>query len=45
MAIPALERVTNDRTLAATVAVHAAATMAMVWVLLDRRTDSVTKTT
>ena len=30
MAIPALERVTNDRTLAATVAVHAAATMAMV---------------
>ena len=30
MAISAFERVTNDRTLAATVAVHAAATMAMV---------------
>lgn len=30
MAISAFERVTNDRTLAATVAVHAASTMAMV---------------
>ena len=30
MAISAFERVTNDRTLAATVAVNAAATMAMV---------------
>ena len=30
MAVPTFECVTNDRTLAATVAVHAAATMAMV---------------